>query len=180
MYNFTPKQFKSEGLGVPDLSLLKGCGKNVIIEDGVRIFHPENIILGDNVYFGHDTILKGYYATDTVIGSNVWIGQQCFIMGAGGLTIGDYVGIGPQVKIHPCKHENTCLDIPTSFQKIIYDPITIENDVNIGMGAMIMAGVTLCKGSMVGANAVVTKSFPAYSVMAGIPAKIIRKRNKDK
>jgi acetyltransferase-like isoleucine patch superfamily enzyme len=176
MYNFTPKQFKSEGPGTPDLKSLKGCGTNVIIEAGVRIFHPENIILGDNVYIGHDTILKGYYATETVIGSNVWIGQQCFIMGAGGLTISDYVGIGPQVKIHPCKHENDRLDIPTSFQKVIFDPITIETDVNIGIGAMIMAGVTLRKGSMVGTNSVVTKTFPEYSIIAGVPAKLIRSR----
>ncbi|CCO23212.1 acyltransferase [Maridesulfovibrio hydrothermalis] len=177
MFNFTPKQFISEGPGIPDLSLLKGCGSNVIIEDGVRIFHPETITLGDNVYIGHDTILKGYYATETIIGSNVWIGQQCFIMGAGGLTIGDYVGIGPQVKIHPCKHENDRLDVPTSFQKIIFSPITIEEDVNIGIGAMIMAGVTLHKGCMVGTNSVVTKSFSKYSVLAGVPAKLIRKRN---
>ncbi len=173
---FTPKKFKSEGPGTPDLSLLKGCGTNVIIEDGVRIFHPENIVLGDNVYIGHDTILKGYYATETIIGNNVWIGQQCFVMGAGGLTIGDCVGIGPQVKIHPCRHENDRLDIPTSFQKIIFDPIIIDTDVNIGIGAMVMAGVTLRKGCIVGANSVVTKSFPEFSIIAGVPAKIIRSR----
>ncbi|SDK52666.1 Acetyltransferase (isoleucine patch superfamily) [Maridesulfovibrio ferrireducens] len=176
MYNFTPKLFRSEGPGIPDLSLLKSCGTNVIIEDGVRIFHPEKISLGDNVYIGHDTILKGYYSTDIVIGSNVWIGQQCFIIGAGGLTIGDYVGIGPQVKIHPCEHELEPIEIPTTFRKLFFDPITIEEDVNIGIGAMIMHGVTLRKGSLVGANAVVKKNFPEYSVIAGVPAKLLRNR----
>ena len=176
MGDFVKRKYKSEGAGLPDISLLKGCGDNVVIEDGVRIFHPENIILGSNVYIGHDTIIKGYYCTDMIIGSNVWIGQQCFIIGAGGLRIGDNVGIGPQVKIHPSYHENSSLDVPTIFQEIIFDPITIEEDVNIGIGAVIMHGVTLRKGSMVGANAVVTKSFPEYSVIAGVPAKLIRDR----
>ncbi|MFC1845165.1 acyltransferase [Thermodesulfobacteriota bacterium] len=176
MPDFVQRNYRSEGDGKPDLSLLKQCGENVIIEDGVRIFHPETITIGDNVYIGHDTILKGYYATDTIIGNNVWIGQQCFVMGAGGLSIGDNVGIGPQVKIHPCYHENDRLDIPIMFQKIVFDSIVIEEDVNIGFGAMIMHGVTLHKGSIIGANAVVTKSFPAYSVLGGVPAKLIRNR----
>ena len=178
MFNFTPKQFKSEGPGTPDLSLIKSCGENVIIEDGVRIFHPENISIGDNVYIGHDTILKGYYKSDIVIGSNVWIGQQCFIIGAGGLTIGDYVGIGPQVKIHPCEHTHDDPTLPTSFQPLFFDPIVIEEDVNIGIGAMIMHGVTLKSGTLVGANAVVKKNFPEYSIIGGVPAKLIRSRKR--
>ena len=44
------KQWKSEGKGEFTLSQLGGCGENVVIEDGVRIFHPENIYIGDNVY----------------------------------------------------------------------------------------------------------------------------------
>lgn len=176
MQDFTPKKFRSEGPGTPDKSLLKSCGENVIIEDGVRIFHPEKISIGDNVYIGHDTILKGYYASEIVIGNNVWIGQQCFIIGSGGLTIGDYVGIGPQVKIHPSEHKHELNGIPTSFQELIFEEIVIEDDVNIGIGAMIMHGVKLKEGSLIGANAVVKKNFPEYSVIAGVPARLIRNR----
>ncbi|MBW6408572.1 acyltransferase [Clostridium weizhouense] len=79
------KKWNGEGKGIPNISKLKKCGENVIIEDGVRIFYPENIEIGDNVYIGHDTILKGYYNSSLIISNNVWIGQQCFIHGAGGL-----------------------------------------------------------------------------------------------
>lgn len=92
------KQWRSEGHGLEFEGRLAACGENAIIEDGVRIFHPENVYIGNNVYIGHDTILKGYYAGLMRIGNNVWIGQQCFFHAGGGLTIGNNVGIGPQVE----------------------------------------------------------------------------------
>jgi acetyltransferase-like isoleucine patch superfamily enzyme len=176
MKMLTSKQYRSEGPGIPDRSKLGTCGENVIIEDGVRIFHPENIHIGSNVYLGHDTILKGYYNSQITIGNNVWIGQGCFIHGAGGLTIGSMVGIGPHVKIHAAYHEDGDLESPILFQHLVFEPIVIADDTNIGIGAMIMHGVTIRQGSMVGANSVVTKSFPPYSVIAGVPARLLRMR----
>lgn len=170
------KQWKSEGDGLPNKNLLKSCGINVIIEDGVRIFYPENIEIGDNVYIGHDTILKGYYNSILSIGTNIWIGQQCFIHGAGGVTISNNVGIGPMVKIHGAKHEELGIDIPILWSKLNYSPIKIFEDCNIGIGAIIMGGVSIGKGSKIGANAVVNKSIPEYSIAVGIPAKVIKKR----
>lgn len=170
--------FKSEGAGFPDKEKLGQSGENLVIEDGVRIFHPENILIGDNVYIGHDAIIKGYYKNKLVIGNNVWIGQGCFIHGAGGVTIGSDVGIGPHVKIHAARHMDSGRETPILFQALEFAPITIEDDVNVGIGAMIMKGVTLKKGTIVGANAVVTKTFPEYSVLAGVPARLIRMRSK--
>lgn len=170
------KLYRSEGDGKPDIGRLRKVGSNVIIEDGVRIFHPENIELGDNVYIGHDTILKGYYNSDIIIGNNVWIGQGCFIHGAGGVTIRSNVGIGPHVKIHAAYHDDDG-ETPIMFQALQFKGILVEEDVNIGIGAMIMYGVTLKTGTKVGANAVVTKSFPERAVIAGVPAKLLRVRD---
>jgi acetyltransferase-like isoleucine patch superfamily enzyme len=172
------KQYRSEGPGTPDLSKLRKVGKNVIVEDGVRIFHPENIEIGDNVYIGHDAILKGYYNSDLIIGSNVWIGQGCFIHAAGGLTIGNHVGIGPHVKIHAAFHQDDEVTL-ILVQPIAFESIVVEDNVNIGIGAMIMHGVTLRSGTKVGANAVVTKTFAPNSVIAGVPARLIRTRPVD-
>lgn len=170
------KLYKSEGHGKPDLGKISRVGKNVVIEDGVRIFHPENLEIGDNVYIGHDTIIKAYYKDKIVIGSNVWIGQGYFIHGAGGIEIGDFVGIGPGVKMHAAYHEDTGRETPIIFQDISFSKIIIEEDVNIGIGAIVMNGVTIRKGSKVGAGAVVTRTFPEYSVMAGVPARVMRVR----
>jgi acetyltransferase-like isoleucine patch superfamily enzyme len=168
--------YRSEGSGHPDRSRFRTCGAPVIIEEGVRVFHPETISLGNNVYIGHDTILKGYYNSSVTIGDNVWIGQGCFIHGAGGLTIGCCVGIGPHVKMHGAYHLDEGTGIPILFQPLGFEPIIVEDDVNIGIGAMIMHGVMLRRGTRVGANAVVTRSFPPNSVIAGVPARLLRQR----
>jgi acetyltransferase-like isoleucine patch superfamily enzyme len=165
------KLWRSEGDGLDYESRLAFRGENVIIEAGVRIFHPENIHIGHNVYIGHDTILKGYYAGQLRISDNVWIGQQCFLHAGGGLTIGRNVGIGPQVKMHAGRHAPPEDGRPLLFSPIELRPIVIEDDVNIGLGATIMGGVTEALGVRVGAGAVVTKTFPPHSVLVGIPAK---------
>ncbi|MBX4267578.1 acyltransferase [Clostridium estertheticum] len=170
------KLWKSEGAGIPDKNKLKKCGKNVIIEDGVRIIFPENIEIGDNVYIGHDTILKGYYNSILKVGSNTWIGQQCFIHGAAGVTIGKNVGIGPMVKIHGAKHKGTKGDAIILFSELEYLPINIKDNCNIGIGAVILPGVTIGEGSIIGANAVVNQNISALSIAVGVPAKVIKTR----
>lgn len=172
----TFKTWKSEGKGIVNITKLRKCGKNVVIEDGVRIFYPENIEIGDNVYIGHDTILKGYYNSLLKIGSNTWIGQQCFIHGAGGVTIGSNVGIGPMVKVHASRHKELGIDIPILFSELEFLPIVIEDDCNIGIGSIILPNVKIGKGSKIGANAVVNVDIPEYSVAVGVPAKVIKSR----
>lgn len=170
------KLWKSEGNGVVDKSKLKICGQNVIIEDGVRIFHPENIEIGDNVYIGHDTILKGYFNSILQIDSNTWIGQQCFIHGAGGVHIGNKVGIGPCVKIHAARHMEMGWETPILFSEIEYKLIKICDNCNIGIGSVILPGVTIGTGSKIGANSVVNKDIPPFCVAVGAPAKVVKKR----
>lgn len=170
------KLWKSEGDGKNFKQKLAACGDNVIFEDGIRIFHPENVYLGSNIYIGHDTILKGYYAGKLIIGDNVWIGQQCFIHAGGGVIIGKNVGIGPQVKMHAARHKIANDNQPILFSPIELRPIIIEDDANLGIGCMIMGGITIAKGTRVGANAVVTKNFSPNSVIAGVPAVIIGHR----
>ena len=62
---------------------LKKLGKKTVLEEGVLLFHPENISIHDNVYIGHNTILKGYYKNEMIIEEGTWIGQQCFFHSAG-------------------------------------------------------------------------------------------------
>ena len=69
---------ESHGTGKINLKSLHHLGKGVTLEAGVLIFHPENISILDNVYVGHNTILKAYYKNKLIIGEGTWIGQQCF------------------------------------------------------------------------------------------------------
>lgn len=175
------KKWKSEGDGTFSYDELGSCGEHVIIEDGVRIFHPENVHLGDNVYIGHDTIIKGYYKDTLRIASNSWIGQQCFIHGAGGVEINEFAGIGPAVRMLASFHiDPDDVDEAIVFSPLVSSPIIIEKNCNIGIGATILGGVTIGANSKIGANALVNKTIPPYSIAVGVPAKVIKNRQMSK
>ncbi len=169
-------QFKSHGTGQIDRDQFAAVGTNVIFEPGVLVFHPESIRVGSNVYVGHNAILKGYFQNQMVIGDNTWIGQQCFFHSGGGLRIGSRVGIGPGVKIITSYHIEEGPDTPILFSNIEVSEVVIEDDCDVGVGAIILPGVTVGRGSMIGAGAVVTTDVEPFSVMAGVPARLLRKR----
>jgi acetyltransferase-like isoleucine patch superfamily enzyme len=149
-------RFRSEGDGRFRPEDLGGCGPACVFEDGVRIFHPRNVRLGRNVYVGHDAILKGYHQNELVIGDETWIGQQCFIHSAGGIRIGSRVGIAPAVKILTSFHDESGRDVPILFSPIQTAPVVIEDDADVGIGAIVLPGVTIGRGAQIGAGAVVS------------------------
>ena len=147
-----------------------------MIEPSVIIIHPENVNIPDDVYIGHQTILNGYHKGFIRVGKGSWIGAQCFLHGAGGIVIGENVGIGPGVKILTSSHslhgKGPILHNPIEFALVV-----IEDGADIGTGAIILPGVTIGKGAQVGAGAVVTKDVFDYMVVAGNPAKMIGNRD---
>jgi acetyltransferase-like isoleucine patch superfamily enzyme len=111
-----------------------------------------------------------------VIGDGTWIGQQCFLHSAGDLLIGKNVGIGPGVKIITSFHEEEGRDKPILHSRISFAPVVIDDDCDIGVGAIVLPGVTIGRGVQVAAGAVVTRDAAPYTVIAGVPAKILRTR----
>ena len=169
--------FHSHGSGKYKIKDFKKIGKNVVIEPGVLIFHPENIEIGDNVYIGHYTILKGYYKNKLKIGSNTFISQFCFLHGSADLEIGDNVGIRPGVMIFGSPHDLSKDDLgPINKLPLKIEPIKIEEGCDIGIGAIILGGVIISRGTQVGAGAVVTKTTKPNSIVVGVPARILRMR----
>jgi acetyltransferase-like isoleucine patch superfamily enzyme len=166
----------SHGTGEVDRTQFRHLGQGVVIEPGVLVFHPETLEIGDHVYIGHYTILKGHHLGKMSIGSGTWIGQQCFFHSAGDLTIGFNVGIGPGVRIITSFHAEEGPLKPILHSRVELAPVQIEDDADIGVGAILLPGVTVGKGAQVGAGAVVTKDVPAYSVVAGVPARVLRTR----
>jgi len=166
----------SHGTGEFSPEQFARLGERVVFETHVLVFHPENIEIGDDVYVGHQTILKGYHKNRMVIGAGSWIGQQCFFHSAGGLTIGRRVGIGPGVRILTSSHSlesdaRVILDAPLEFR-----PVTIEDGADIGVSAVILPGITIGKGAQIGAGAVVSQDVPAFAIAAGVPARVVRQR----
>jgi len=167
---------RSHGAGKFDSSRFRKLGSGAVIEAGVLVFHPENIEIGDNVYVGHNVILKGYYHGQMVIGSGSWIGQQVFMHSAGGIFIGRDVGIGPGVKIITSVHAEEGIDKPIMAGPLETAPVTIGDGADIGVGAILLPGVTVGKGAQIGAGAVVNRDVPDYAVAAGVPARVLRMR----
>ena len=147
-----------------------------MFEEGCLIFHPENVRLGRNVYVGHQAILKGYHDAPMEIGDETWIGQQCFFHSAGGLHIGAHVGIGPGVRIITSAHVEAGRDVPILDSPVERAEVVIEDDADLGVGAIVLPGVRIGRGAQIGAGAVVAEDVPAYAVAAGVPARVLRTR----
>jgi acetyltransferase-like isoleucine patch superfamily enzyme len=171
---------RTHGTGDFKPELLATCGADCVFERDVLIFHPENVHLGRNVYVGHRTILKGYYKNEMHIGDETWIGQMCFLHSAGGIRIGARVGIGVNVTILTSQHTELGRAVPPLSSPVEMAPVVIEDEVNVGVGSIVLPGVTIGRGAKIGAGSVVTHDVAPYAVVAGAPARILRERPTDR
>ncbi|MFH1073587.1 MAG: DapH/DapD/GlmU-related protein [Candidatus Firestonebacteria bacterium] len=157
-------------------------GKNVVIEHFSRIIangETAGIEIGDNTYI-HPYALIKTNGGEIKIGKGSTVNDYAVLYGHGGLTIGNDTHIAAHVVIVPANHLFSDPDIPISKQGETKKGIRIGDDVCIGAGAVFLDGVNIGKGAVVAAGAVVTKSVPEYSVAAGVPAKVIKERKKEK
>ena len=137
------------------------CGKNVNVPRGCRFSGIGNILVGNDVSFGERTEILTTRAK---------------------VRFGNHIMLGPGVTMVSGNHR---IDIIGKYMSEVSDAmkvpendqdIVIEDDVWIGSNAIILKGVTIGTGSVIAAGAVVTKSVPAYSIVGGNPAKVIRQR----
>lgn len=172
------REFRATSYGDGDfrLSDLASVGDNVIVEKGALIIKPERVRIGSNVYIGHYAVLRGYDGAEMAIGDDTWIGQFCYLNSAGGLEIGSRVGIGPGVKIMTSKHGEEGREIPVLLCDLEFARVRIESECDLGMGSIILPGVTVGRGSQVGAGSVVTRDVEPYAIVAGVPARKIGER----
>jgi len=173
---------RSHGTGAFDRADLAACGEGTVFEAGALVFHPENVEIGRDVYVGHYAILKGYHRNRLRIGDRSWIGQMAFLHAAGGLVVGERVGIGPGVRIITSAHElgggapGTALDGAIMDGALRLAPVELEDGCDIGVGAIVLPGVRIGRGAQIGAGAVVTRDVPAGAVARGSPARVERMR----
>ena len=111
-----------------------------------------------------------------IIGDNTSIGQNChFVSYNSKLTIGSNVTVSGNVFISNCDHEYKNIGVHILNQSIIGRKTSIDDNCFIGYGSVILAGTKLGKQCIVGSNSVVRGSFPDYCVIAGNPARIVKK-----
>lgn len=104
------------------------------------------------------------------LGKNIFINHGCSFLDIGGITVEDDVQIGPRVNL---TSENHPLD-PNDRKTVILQPIVLKRNVWIGAGATILPGVTVGENAIVAAGAVVSRDVPANTVVAGVPAKVVK------
>lgn len=166
----------THGSGRFDPDELGSLGEGVVIEEGVLVFNPAHVHLGDRVYVGHRTMLKGDTRGELVVGERSWIGQNCFFHSAGGIRIGVRVGVGPGVMILTSRHEETPPGTPIMDGALEFGPVEIGDGCDVGMGSLILPGTKLGAGVQVGAGSVVRGEWDEDLVIAGVPARVLRRR----
>ena len=110
------------------------------------------------------------------VGKRVAINVGCYFDGRGEIDIGSDVMFGPNCMIVSCEHGYASTDIPMWKQPISYRKIVIGNDVWVGGGVSIKSGVTIGHGSVIAAGSVVVNDVEPYSVVGGVPAKVLKNR----
>ena len=136
--------------------LLARAGANLRVASGVKINNPGMVSVGDNCYLGD--------------------GVQFYPWNAS-ITLGSNVLVAAGARLITRKHGFADMDLPMAEQGYDNAPIVVEDDVWIGFGVVVLPGVTIGRGSIVGASAVVTKDVQPYSIVGGVPARLIRKRS---
>lgn len=138
---------------------LKSLGINTYICDGVKMDNINNIS----------------------IGNHVWIGHRCYLDGSGGLSIGNGTIIARETEILTQNHYfqgEDLVEIPYD-KRFVKKPVTIGDNVWIGLRVLVIPGISIGEGAVIGAGSVVTKDVPPLAVVGGNPCRVIKYRDKE-
>lgn len=162
----------------------KKIGKNCILEFFSSLQGERYIAIGNNTRIQHGTTLTAWNCNDKTSKELISIGQHCGIGAYNHITAANYIEIGDGCltgkwvtitdNSHGLTELNELKNAPQQRKIFSKGPVIIGKNVWIGDKATILPNVTIGDGAIIAANAVVTKSIPAYSIACGNPAKIIK------
>ncbi|QEP42340.1 hypothetical protein D5085_03825 [Ectothiorhodospiraceae bacterium BW-2] len=138
-----------------------------------KLLSASGSTVGRGVKFGRNLWIDDY--SKLIIGDYVFFNYGCMILSGGGVYLGNNVLLGPGVTILSANHD-TELGCVMRTSAPIYGLVTIEADAWLAARCTILPGVTIGKGAVIAAGAVVTKDVPANTIFGGVPAKFIKKR----
>jgi len=184
--------------GIAYRAVLGGIGSSCLIEEDVRFCVPQRIFLGKRVFIGQYSYLDATYKDSFIrLGNDVHLARFCtlragkrgitihdgvginkytFLDGNGGIEIGANALLSPGVQCISGNHIFDDPDIPIKYQGTEYGKITIGEDCWLGTNVIVLPEVTIGRGAVIGAGAVVTKDIPAYAIALGVPAKVVGHR----
>jgi acetyltransferase-like isoleucine patch superfamily enzyme len=157
-------------------ALTRRIGHGVQIEPGAGFKHPETFEIGDGVFVGASAYIQGRFDGRFVVGDHVWIGPQSYF-DARDLVLEEYVGWGPGAKVLGSAHTGVPIEVPVIQTDLKIRPVRVGAWADIGTQAVLLPGVTVGKGALVGAGAVVVEDVPAFAVVAGVPARFLKWRD---
>ena len=148
-------------------------GKHAVIHRSVRMDTPPY----RKFYLGDYSVVESFACInnavgDVIIGDHTRIGLHNTIIGP--VTIGSHVNLAQGITITALNHNFSDAEKRIDEQGVNTTPVVIEDDIWIGANAVILPGVTIGQHSVVAAGAIVTKDVPPHSLVAGVPAKVIR------
>ncbi|NLF14960.1 MAG: acyltransferase [Anaerolineaceae bacterium] len=136
------------------------------------------IELQDDVWLSRGSLIVAG-ESEVVVGPVTYVGHRCLMYGHAGIRIGRDVLLANDVQLICGNHTFAHRDVPIRAQPTEGKPIVVEDDVWLGASAIVLGGVTIGRGSVVGAGSVVTRSLPPYSIARGVPAQIVGVRGED-
>ncbi len=177
--NLTAKPYISPRAQIKCANL--SIGRNAFLDDYVTIYSHEDgkgIQIGDRVHIHRGTIVEVGAGGQVIIGEDTHIQANCNLKAfLRDLRIGAHVQLAPQCALSPYEHGFEDATRPIRTQEIYSKgDIVLEDDVWLGVGAVVLDGVTIGQGAVIGAGAVVTRDIPPYAIAVGVPARVIRRR----
>lgn len=153
-------------------------GRNSYIFGKQEFTGGGKIIIGENTRIARWCVFREYGGSIT-IGNNCSINSFCHLSGNGGIRIGDNVLIATQCVLISANHCFNDTTKPISCQGETRAQVIIEDDCWLGAGVKVLMGVKIGRGSVIGAGSVITHDIPPYSVVVGVPGKVIKSRISD-
>lgn len=162
---------------------LFAVGRNVRISRHAAIFSPERISVGDDSRIDAFAVLSAGQP-HLRIGRHVHISSSVVIVGRAAVEIGDFTSLSPRVTILSSSDDfsgayMTGPTVPAEFRSTVDAPVVIAEHVVVGSGTIVLPGITIGESSAVGAASLITDDVAPFTLVAGVPAKLLRERSRE-